>query len=147
MKSFANLLSSYIFISDHVDEDQSKPIYNMNVPAFNFANDMLNDLVHGGLRFHEFMAWNIEYGRSYTDVNEFKTRLAIFNTNKDRIEELQASQDFLSDDLHELGLNQFADWSDEEYQAMLMFHPDLEQDTVVDPLEVTDLPDSINWVT
>lgn len=49
--------------------------------------------------------------------------------------------------MHELALNHFADWTDEEYTAMLGFRPNLDMpQTNVSVLEVQDLPESLNWV-
>jgi cathepsin L len=42
-------------------------------------------------------------------------------------------------------LNKFADWTDEEYNAMLGFRPNLDKE-VNEFLEVGDLPATINWV-
>lgn len=49
---------------------------------------------------------------------------------------------------HELGLNQFADWTDEEYKSILGFKYDAtKEQTKVEILESVELPDSLNWVT
>jgi hypothetical protein len=42
------------------------------------------------------------------------------------MEEEHESQQFLDNtsDLHELEMNQFSDWTDEEYQQLLSYKPD-----------------------
>ena len=53
--------------------------------------------------------------------------------------------------MHELEMNQFADWTDEEYQQLLSFKPDLskkpQNSSSETAQDIDDLPDSINWVT
>jgi len=39
--------------------------------------------------------------------------------------EIYSQEFFLTDDMHSLSLNKFADWTDEEYQQLLGFHPNM----------------------
>lgn len=76
-------------------------------------------------------------------------RLQQFNNNFEQIKKIYEEEDFMKEDhIHELHLNKFADWTDEEYQAMLGFRPNLDEPEVpkvIDLLDVNDLPESINW--
>ena len=49
---------------------------------------------------------------------------------------------------HEVTLNKFADWSNEEYLSILgyKFNPKIARTNVEVFDDVNDLPDSINWV-
>jgi hypothetical protein len=45
----------------------------------------------------------------------------------DQMIQIFSEEDFLKEDhIHELHLNKFADWTDDEYKSMLGFHPDLD---------------------
>lgn len=100
----------------------------------------------------EFMGWMVENGRSYKTKDEFEKRFKIFQSNAKAIEEFEIARNALQDignevTEHEIGLNQFADWTDEEYKSILGFKYDsTKEQTNVDMLDVTDFPASLNWV-
>ena len=78
------------------------------------------------------MSWVSKYNKQYVDEDTFLKRLDIFAKNFEMVsklmEEEHQGQSFLGDNLlemHELEMNQFADWTDEEYQQLLSFKPDL----------------------
>ena len=78
------------------------------------------------------MSWVSKYNKQYVDEDTFLKRLDIFAKNFEMVsklmEEEHLGQSFLGDNLlemHELEMNQFADWTDEEYQQLLSFKPDL----------------------
>lgn len=69
------------------------------------------------------MSWASKYNKQYVDEETFKKRMDIFSKNFEMVQELMSkehnNQAFLEDNLlemHELEMNQFADWTDEEYQ-------------------------------
>lgn len=101
----------------------------------------------------QFLAWLNEYGKSYPNQDEFDQRFKNFQANIKAIEEFDIARNALKNigqeiTEHELGLNQFADWSNEQYKSILgfKFDPTREQKNVQLFDDVNDLPDSINWV-
>ena len=62
-------------------------------------------------------------------------------------QELHAEQKFASEpDMHEIELNKFADWSDQEYEALLGFKFDASKEQKnVAVLDFGDLPAEVNW--
>jgi len=99
-----------------------------------------------------FMSWASRFNKSYADKETFEKRLEIFSQNFQKVKEIMDEEhgSFMSnDDMHEVEMNQFGDWSDEEYSQMLSFKPDLALNAskTYESLPVEDLPDSIDWVT
>ena len=82
------------------------------------------------------MGWLQEYGRSYATREEFDRRFTIFKENAEIVS---------SHNGHELALNQFADWSEEEYAALLGYKPEIKPQEQAEQLPVDDLPESIDW--
>lgn len=149
MKSFASLaatVGSYIYISDKPSEDTTNPFYNMNGPLFEELTSKFKNLEVDAIKLQSFISWGAQYNKQYKDADEFKLRLATFLSNVDQLEQIYSETEFLSEDLHEMGLNKFADWTDEEYTAMLGFRPSDSSNSSADILDYSDLPESINWV-
>lgn len=100
-----------------------------------------------------FSEWINEHGRVYETDDEFLQRFAIFKKNAEQIRQFQhqlnLQEGLIQDDSpkHKVGLNHFADWTDEEYKAILGFKPDVtKKQENLKVLEADPLPETINWV-
>lgn len=65
-----------------------------------------------------FEEWQQEFTRMYGSVDEAESRFAVFKKNVDYIDWYNARKNGVT-----LALNQFGDWTHEEYLAMLRSHP------------------------
>nr|XP_019706207.1 ervatamin-B-like [Elaeis guineensis] len=96
----------------------------------------------------KFKQWMAKYGRVYTDAAEEERRFQIFKDNYEYIE----SANKAGNRTYTLGLNHFADMTDEEFQE--------DQDSCLDPTpphlesmtgsfryaNVTDVPEVVDWI-
>jgi len=86
----------------------------------------------------------IEFPKNY-NVAEQAEREAIFNANLEKIREHNSNPS----KSYFLNVNEFADWTNEEFRAKRMGHrPELDQREFVGEFEATniqDLPDSVDW--
>lgn len=89
-----------------------------------------------------YMKFLAEHGKSYNDVMEYKMRLNTFATSIDRINKL-ASNNGVN---HEVGLNHFADWTDEEFNGMLGYESPATKKAPTLLSVGTPEPNSVNWV-
>jgi len=89
--------------------------------------------------YREYIA---EYRKSYSNGEEYEMRFKIFSANVKRNEEHNAGTSSFT-----LGINQFSDWTNEEYRQMLGYvKPNGEY--FCDPTKYTkDFPASIDWTT
>ena len=89
------------------------------------------------------MMYVAEFGKVRNDIGEFEARMANFATVDAFIKEHNSE----SSHTHTAGHNQFSDWTDAEYKAMLGHLSD-DEDTVPTPtlLDTSSNADSINWV-
>jgi len=89
-----------------------------------------------------FLNFINEHGRSYATSEEYQFRLKIFN------EKLNFIRDWNSQDLdtHKLGINMFADMTDNEYKKYLGYRPNLNKERKETKLNIT-VADSIDWRT
>jgi len=65
------------------------------------------------------------------------------------LELLSYEENLGSGDMHQLEINKFADWTDEEYKAILGLNNPTKQRNpryIRHHKKVQDLPDSVNWV-
>ncbi|XP_057503341.1 actinidain-like [Actinidia eriantha] len=92
-----------------------------------------------------FESWLVEYGKSYNALGEKERRFEIFKDNLRFVDEHNADVNRS----YKVGLNQFSDLTDEEYQSIYLGTKfDLEVTNVSDRYEprVGDqLPDSVDW--
>lgn len=97
-----------------------------------------------------FLEWASVHGKQYEDQAEFSKRFEAFVKNQEALEghwaqHLGAGAGEMEP--HVLELNKFADWTDEEYSALLGFKPDLSKPVRNQWIFERDvIPDSINWV-
>lgn len=70
---------------------------------------------------YQFMAYVTEYGKTYGTKAEFEFRSALFKTELAHIEEQNAS----GNNTHTLGTNHMSDWTEEEYNKLLGYKPEL----------------------
>ena len=83
-----------------------------------------------------------EYSKSYGTQEEFDFRAAIFKENLEVI----AEHNSRNDETHTLGINQFSDWTHEEYKKLLGYRgKKMVNDAEV--LSIENLADGVNWVT
>ena len=93
-------------------------------------------------RRHE--QWMAQYGRVYKDAVEKEQRFQIFKDNYEYIESVNKA----GNRKYKLGLNQFADITNEEFKASrLGFKPMLKSTTGSFQYNLTDVPDSMDWRT
>lgn len=86
-------------------------MFGMNEPELtSFESSSDHDL---------FMAWMSEFGKSYDNQAEYQTRFTLFQKTLRSLEK-HATR---NDRKYEMGLNHFADLTDEEFQGMLGFIP------------------------
>ena len=77
----------------------------------------------------DFLAWMNHQGKSYSTPAEFDYRFKIFQANAKAIADFETARAALKNigeeiSEHKVELNKFADWSDQEYQAMLGYRVD-----------------------
>lgn len=82
-----------------------------------------------------------EYGKNYNNVDEYEMRLQIFSDNVRFINEENARQ---SD--YELGINQFSDWTNEEYRRLLGYRP-VQTEDVEEFVYDGPVANAIDWVS
>ena len=93
----------------------------------------------------EFVNYAARYNKAYDVVNEFKSRSELFEQNHKLISEHNSTkgQNFL------FGHNQFSDWTDEEYQAILTYKVPENYENHNRNVEVSNESNSletVNWV-
>jgi len=91
-----------------------------------------------------FMAYITQFNKSYTTYEEFEHRFAQFVRNQSNIVSHNAS-----DSTFTLGLNQFSDWTEAEYSAILTYQPMAESEMVYAEIEINDnaVANSVDWRT
>ena len=92
-----------------------------------------------------FMAYISDFGKNYSSMSEFNLRFEQFVRNYSHIITHNAE-----DHQFTLGLNQFSDWTQEEYLKMLAPLPTNESDVVYYNNGTNDLnavANAVNWVT
>jgi cathepsin F len=89
------------------------------------------------------MKYIAEYGKSYGTKEEFEFRAAIF---KQKLAEIQAHNE--QNGSSTVGLNHFADFTDQEWKKMLGYkhQPKLVRSSTPNILDTDNLAESINWV-
>jgi hypothetical protein len=96
----------------------------------------------------EFANYLIKYGKSYTTADEYPMRKDNYILVDKIIKDWNAKEDAT----HRLAHNKFSDWTEDEYLRIHTnlgsapkLYPDEDYNTV--EFDVSDLPDSVNWVT
>jgi len=92
-----------------------------------------------------FMAYISDFGKNYSSLHEFNLRFEQFVRNYSHIITHNSE-----DHQFTLGLNQFSDWTHEEYKSMLGSLPAMESENLV-YLSASDdfnaVANDVNWVT
>lgn len=90
-----------------------------------------------------FLEFITIYGRSYQTKEEFKLRLEVFRNSLNKIKAHPKNS------TSQIGVNQFADWTNVEFKKMLGDHdfkPNEKKNVdLVDMVDELDLPKSVNW--
>ena len=92
----------------------------------------------------EFANYVARYNKVYEDMVEFAARFERFKYHNRLINEHNAT-----DSNFKLGHNQFDDWTDDEYKAILGYKSPLIAENFkssVEDINESDLPNYINWV-
>lgn len=103
----------------------------------------IQDIDLENVMFQDFIS---THGKSYSTTEEYKFRFEIF---KKTLAKIRAHP---KDATHTIGLNQFADFTEEEFKKMLGdhdFNKGVKQvDETVSQVKLdADIPASVNWVT
>ncbi|XP_008779806.3 ervatamin-B-like [Phoenix dactylifera] len=96
------------------------------------------------LRSHE--QWMAQYGRVYKDAAEKERRFQIFRGNYEYIESINRA----GDRKYKLGLNQFADMTNEEFKASRLGFKPMPTESTTGSFQyanLSDAPDSMDWRT
>lgn len=64
----------------------------------------------------EYDLHSLQHGRKHSSPAEYHTRLGYFTTNKLMVETHNEN----SDNTYTLGLNKFADWSEDEFRSAML---------------------------
>lgn len=91
------------------------------------------------------MKYVVNYGKSYGTKAEYKFRSRQFEINLRKIAEHNSNPE----ETHKLGLNEFADWTDDEWKRLLGYTPEIK--TGYSAMWIEELPEAtaeeVNWVT
>merc|ERR1719198_1029278 len=90
-----------------------------------------------------YMKYVTEWGKSYGTKAEFDFRMEQFKKTLNKIAEHE------SNDAHKstVGLNQFSDWTHEEYKKLLGLKPRENHGENAEELDTSNLQDSVDWRT
>ena len=115
----------------------------------NTGAEQMFSMEHGhrtfSMEYNLYMEFCTRYGRNHLTRQEMDKRFDIFAKNLRKINEVNASNSHT----HQLGVNEFADWTDEEYQALLGHSPVVGDPSSTETRLVEDvdgIPESVNWV-
>ncbi|TNV77233.1 hypothetical protein FGO68_gene7536 [Halteria grandinella] len=91
----------------------------------------------------EFIEFLVKHGKVYSTSQEFMIRQNLFYEAKKNIE-IANSREGIT---HKLGLNKFADWTDEEYKSLLKNKPEPVQRIITQHshYKVGELPQKVDW--
>merc|ERR1719276_807762 len=89
----------------------------------------------------EYMNYLAQYGKNMNSVDEFNTRMNIFDMTSQFIEEVNAEGNTWT-----AGHNQFSDATREEYRALLGYKPEMHMNRVYKTYDASKNSDSVNWV-
>lgn len=97
----------------------------------------------------KFEQWMTKYGRVYTDAGESERRFQIFKDNYEYIESINKAGNLT----YRLGLNHFADMTNDEFESYNHFvdtsydHPNSTTGSFFRYAYVSNLTESVNWIT
>lgn len=126
---------------------------DMSIISYDQNNNIAGPGAWSGLRSHDevlsmYESWMVKHGRSYNALGEKEERFEIFKDNLRYIDE----QNALENRTYKLGLNRFADLTNEEYRKKhLGVRPDGKRRLTAkksgryEPKVGDSLPDSIDW--
>ena len=87
----------------------------------------------------QFINFIVEYNRYYETKEEYDLRLAIFEQKLQFFEEFNAGEHKFK-----VGINKFADWTEDEYKGLLGLRPGRGDARHID-LPIDGYPDSLDW--
>ena len=88
-----------------------------------------------------FMGYISNFEKSYPSMDEFNHRFEQFARNHANIVSHNASGAFT----FTLGHNQFSDWTEEEYKAILTYTPVDESEIVYESFDANEINGAIDW--
>jgi C1A family cysteine protease len=108
--------------------------------AFKF-NDVL-DLINTVNEEVDFVSYVAKYGKLYKSMDEYLMRSEIFKSNVKFINEHNAEGHSYT-----LGINEFSDWTDEEYNKLLGYRPGKRNSEArIVKYIPYELPTTVDWV-
>lgn len=96
----------------------------------------------------EFLKFINQYGRSYSDKNEYTYRLGVFAQNLAEI--AQHNSENAVDHGFTMEINKFTDWTDEEFKSILGYKKSMKKavnQALIEEVPTVGLPDSVDWRT
>jgi len=87
-----------------------------------------------------FLGYITQFGKTYSTMAEFEHRLANFSANHEHI----AAHNAMPSNF-KLGHNQFSDWTDAEYKAMLTYRPEHHDTTDMLEMPRTGVAQPVDW--
>lgn len=106
-----------------------------NMQAQSFLGETISEYEH------EFMKFIAKNHRHYGTKEEYQYRLNIFTQKMKNHEVLRTSGELT----HEIGVNQFSDWSEAEYTKLLGFKRTARDGSKIRFLEAVYLPGKVDW--
>ena len=90
-------------------------------------------------KMNDYLGLLGQFGKNYNDTDEFNNRLGSYMDNDDKIQECNYRAEHTDEvDPVVCGHNQFSDWTDEEYEAMLGFNGKDYEEGIIDDEERSD---------
>ena len=80
------------------------------------------------------------FGLSFDSKEEFLFRQGIFEKNDISIKQINARENSF-----EVAHNKFSTWTSEEFLRLAGYREDLDTEKVFTQLDITDIPESIDW--
>ena len=144
-------LASLYFVSQQQKSDKTEKSADYVYPVEEAQDFLKNEMA--GKDVSQFLEWTANYKKSYATQDEFLQRLNIFIGNAKQLEvhqKIHLAEQEEGEGALKLGLNKFADLTDQEYKNMLGYKKpaSMEQSRVeiLSGKNATALPDSIDWV-
>jgi len=91
-----------------------------------------------------FSQFKADFNKVYAEADEESMRFGIFSKTVDMIEEF--NQNMAPTEGFTMGINQFSDWTQDEYKAFLTYNASAKKLDNVHILDATNLTSDIDWV-